>query len=94
MRFIFAPDPVWNFMKGTGIVTNGEEKYNFKLVNTTAWDETAWFIGAHADIASMGTCEVPLVQKNAGKEFVSLSAHNLTSDGTFVRSDSPYKPIG
>ena len=54
VRFVFAPDPIWNYMKDTGIVARYEEKYNMKIVNTTTWDETAWFVGGHADIASTG----------------------------------------
>lgn len=93
VRFVFAPDPVWNFMKDTGIVAKWEEKYNFKIVNTTTWDETAWFVGGHADIASMGTYEVPFVAENAGREFVSFGVYNLMRDSIFVRSDSPYKTM-
>lgn len=93
VRFVFAPDPVWNFMKDTGIVAKWEEKYNFKIVNTTTWDETAWFVGGHADIASMGTYEVPFVAENAGRDFVSFGVYNLMRDSIFVRSDSPYKTM-
>jgi ABC-type nitrate/sulfonate/bicarbonate transport system substrate-binding protein len=93
VRFVFAPDPVWNFMKDTGIVAKWEERYNMKIVNTTTWDETAWFVGGHADIASMGTYEVPFVAQNAGREFVSFGVYNLMRDSIFVRSDSPYKTM-
>ena len=93
VRFVFAPDAVWNYMNDTGIVTKWEEKYNFKMVNTTTWDETAWFIGGHADIASMGTYEVPMVEENSGKEFISFGKYNLMRDSIFVRSDSPYKSM-
>ena len=93
VRFVFAPDPVWNFMKDTGIVAKWEEKYNFTIVNTTTWDETAWFVGGHADIASSGTYEVPFMAQNSGKEFVSFGVYNLMRDSIFVRSDSPYKTM-
>jgi ABC-type nitrate/sulfonate/bicarbonate transport system substrate-binding protein len=93
VRFVFAPDPVWNFMKDTGIVAKWEERYNFKIVNTTTWDETAWFVGGHADIASMGTYEVPFVAENAGRDFVSFGVYNLMRDSVFVRSDSPYQTM-
>ena len=93
VRFVFAPDPVWNFMNDTGIVAKWEDRYNFKIVNTTTWDETAWFVGGHADIASLGTYEVPLLSEQSGKEFVSFGAYNMGRDGVFVRADSPYKSI-
>jgi len=93
VRFVFAPDPVWNFMQDTGIVAKWEEKYNFKMVNTTTWDDTAWFIGGHADISSSGTYEVPLLSENSGKKLVSFGVYNLMRDSIFVRADSPYKTI-
>ena len=93
VRFVFAPDPVWNYMQDTGIVAKWEERYNFKIVNTTTWDETAWFIGGHADIASLGTYEVPLLSEASGKKFISFGQYNMGRDGVFVRTDSPYKTM-
>ena len=93
VRFVFAPDPVWLFMQDTGIVAKWEERYNFKIVNTTTFDETAWFTGGHADIASMGTYEIPIIAENAGKEFVSFGAYNMTRDSMFVMGDSSYKSM-
>ena len=93
IRFVFAPDPVWNYMQDTGIVAKWEERYNFKLVNTTTWDETAWFVGGHADIASLATYEMPTLSENAGKEFVAFGVYNLMRDSIFIRSDSPYKSM-
>ena len=93
IRFVFAPDPVWNYMKDTGIVAKWEERYNFKIVNTTTWDETAWFVGGHADIASMGTYEVPLLEQSSGKEFVSFGRYNCARDSVYIRSDSSYKSM-
>ena len=90
VRFVFAPDAVWNYMRDTGIVTKWEEKYNFKIVNTQTWDETAWFIGGHADIASMGTYEVPMVEENAGKEFISFGNYNMDRDSVYVKAGAPY----
>ena len=93
VRFVFAPDPIWNFMQDTGIVAKWEDRYNFKLVNTTTWDETAWFTGGHADIASLGTYEVPLLQEASGKEFVCFGKYAMARDTTFVLIDSPYQSI-
>ena len=93
VRFVFAPDPVWNYMQDTGIVAKWEERYNFKIVNTQTWDETAWFVGGHADIASLGTYEVPLLESQSGKEFVSFGRYNMNRDSLYVMSDSPYKSM-
>jgi ABC-type nitrate/sulfonate/bicarbonate transport system substrate-binding protein len=93
LRFVFAPDPVWNYMKDTGIVAKYEDLYNFKIVNTTTPDEVAWFVGGHADIASLGSYEVPIVAKNTGAKFTIFAKYNATRNTFFVKADSPYKTI-
>jgi NMT1/THI5 like len=93
VRFVFAPDPIWNYMNDTGIVARYEEKYNMKIVNTETWDETAWFIGGHADIASTASYETPTMMLNSGKEFVAFGQYNMMRNTIFVKTDSPYQTI-
>ncbi len=93
VRFVFAPDPIWNYMNDTGIVARYEEKYNMKIVNTETWDETAWFVGGHADIASTASYETPTMMLNSGKEFIAFGQYNMMRNTIFVKADSPYKTI-
>lgn len=93
VRFVFAPDPIWNWMKDTGIIARYEEKYNMKIVNTETWDETAWFIGGHADIASTASYETPTMMLNSGKEFIAFGQYNMMRNTIFVKADSPYQSI-
>ena len=93
VRFVFAPDPIWNWMKDTGIIARYEEKYNMKIVNTETWDETAWFIGGHADITSTASYETPTMMLNSGKEFVAFGQYNMMRNTIFVKTDSPYQSI-
>jgi hypothetical protein len=93
VRFVFAPDPIWNYMQDTGVVARYEEKYNMKIVNTTTWDETAWFIGGHADIASLADYEMPPIVQNSGKEFIAFGQYNMMRNTIFVKADSPYQTI-
>lgn len=93
VRFVFAPDPIWNYMNDTGIVAKYEEKYNMKIVNTETWDETAWFIGGHADVASTASYETPTMQLNGGKEFIAFGQYNMMRNTIFVKADSPYQTI-
>jgi NMT1/THI5 like len=93
VRFVFAPDPIWNYMKDTGIVARYEEMYNMKIVNTTTWDETAWFIGGHADIASLADYEMPTIELNSGRKFIAFGQYNMMRNTIFVKADSPYHTI-
>jgi ABC-type nitrate/sulfonate/bicarbonate transport system substrate-binding protein len=93
VRFVFAPDPAWDYMNDTGIVAKWEDAYNMKMVNTTTPDEVAWFVGGHADIASLGTYETPIVAKNTGADFTIFGKYNATRNTFFVRADSPYHSI-
>ena len=93
VRFVFAPDPIWNYMQDTGVVARYEEKYNMKIVNTTTYDETAWFIGGHADVASIGSFEVPSIEVNSGKKFTAFAQYNFLRNSIFVRTDSPYQSM-
>jgi hypothetical protein len=93
VRFVFAPDPIWNYMKDTGIIARYEEKYNMKIVNTTTWDETAWFIGGHADIASLADYEMPTIELNSGRKFIAFGQYNMMRNTIFVKADSPYQTI-
>ena len=80
-------------MQDTGVVARYEEKYNMKIVNTTTWDETAWFIGGHADIASLADYEMPPIAQNSGKEFIAFGQYNMMRNTIFVKADSPYQTI-
>jgi ABC-type nitrate/sulfonate/bicarbonate transport system substrate-binding protein len=93
VRFVFAPDPVWSYMNDTGIVAKYEDKYNIKMVNTTTGDEVAWFVGGHADIASLGSFEVPIVAKNTGRDFTIFGKYNCSKNTFYVKADSPYKTM-
>jgi ABC-type nitrate/sulfonate/bicarbonate transport system substrate-binding protein len=93
VRFVFAPDPVLDFMKDSGIIAEYELKYDMKLVNSATWDEFAFFAGGHADIASTGDYEVPVLAKETGLDFTIFGAYNRLPTTFIVRSDSPIKTL-
>jgi ABC-type nitrate/sulfonate/bicarbonate transport system substrate-binding protein len=93
VRFVFAPDPVWDYMKDTGILATYEDKYNVKVVNTTTPDEVAWFVGGHADIASLASYEIPVVAKNTGRDFTAFAKYNVGRTSLTVKADSPYHSL-
>lgn len=93
VRFVFAPDPLMKYMQDTGIVTEYEEKCNIRLKTISTWDETAFFGGGHADIASTGDYEVTALQEETGQDYVVFGIYNLSRVPIFVKTDSPYQSI-
>ena len=74
-------------------MARNEEKYNVKIVNTSTWDETAWFIGGHADLVSPADIRDAAHPENTGKDLTAFGKNNLMRNTIFVKADSPYKTI-
>lgn len=93
IRFVFAPDPLMKYMQDTGIVTKYEEQCNIRVKNISTWDETAFFGGGHADVASTGDYEVAALTEETGQDYVIFGNYNVSRVPIFVRTDSPYQSI-
>ena len=67
MRFVFSPDPVWNWLEDEGILAEMEEEAGMTIERNESEDEFAFFAGGHADIVSTGSYETPVLEseKNA-----------------------------
>ena len=50
IRFTFAPDPAWDWMKDQGILEAMEQESGFRIIQLATWDEFATFAGGHADV--------------------------------------------
>src|SRR5688572_29934952 len=61
IRFTFAPDPAWDWVKDQGILEAMETESGFRIIQLATWDEFATFAGGHADVISTGTYETPLL---------------------------------
>jgi hypothetical protein len=62
IRFTFAPDPVWRWLKDQGIKDEMEQKAKIKILDSSTWDEFGIYAGGHADIVSIGSWEVPVLE--------------------------------
>ena len=88
VRFIFSPDPIIDYLNDTGKIVELEEQYNQRLIMTSTWDEFTGFAGGHADVVSMATYEVPVLEQETGIKTVTFGKYNALRITPVVRSDS------
>ena len=67
MRFVFSPDPVWNWLEDEGILAEMEEEAGITIERNESEDEFAFFAGGHADIVSTGSYETPVLEVGNGR---------------------------
>jgi hypothetical protein len=79
IRFTFAPDPAWDWVKDQGIVEKMEEKSGYRILQLATWDEFGTFAGGHADVVSTGSYETPLLDQQ-GVKTVTFGKFNMNKD--------------
>jgi len=93
IRFTFAPDPVWRWLKDQGIKDEMEQESKIKILDSSTWDEFGIYAGGHADVVSTGSFEVPELEKQTGVKSVVFGKYNIARAVIAVRADSPYQSI-
>ncbi|HEX5936199.1 MAG TPA: ABC transporter substrate-binding protein [Actinomycetota bacterium] len=91
MRFVFSPDPVWNWLEDEGILAEMEEESGFHIERNESEDEFAFFAGGHADIVSTGSYETPVLEAESDVETVTIGKYNKAKDIIIVKADSGYE---
>ncbi len=91
MRFVFSPDPVWNWLEDEGILAEMEEEAGITIERNESEDEFAFFAGGHADIVSTGSYETPVLEVETGVETVTIGKYNKAKDIVVVAADSGYE---
>jgi ABC-type nitrate/sulfonate/bicarbonate transport system substrate-binding protein len=90
IRFAFAPDPVWDYMKDEGIIEEMGTEAGFNVTQLETWDEFGLFAGGHADIISTGTYETPLFEER-GIETVTIGKYNMNKDLLVTRAEEGWE---
>ena len=93
IRFAFAPDPAWDWLADTGELALWEEENNIRIVTSSTWDEFTYFAGGHGDIVSMGTQEIPVLEKETSIETVTFGKYNYLREPMMTRADTGYKEL-
>jgi hypothetical protein len=89
IRFAFAPDPVWDYIKDSGILEDMEKQTGIQIVQLQTDDEFGIFAGGHADIVSTGSYETPLFDEK-GIPTMTVGKYNASKD-LLVAANPAYK---
>lgn len=93
IRFAFAPDPVWDYLRDTATLAQWEEDNNIRIVTSESWDEFTYFAGGHGDIVSMGTHELPVLEAETGLKVVAFGQYNHQRVPLFRRASDTYETL-
>lgn len=93
IRFTFAPDPVWDYIQDSGLKDEMEQESGILVLAAPTWNEFGVYAGGHADIGSVASFEVPLLENESGRPAVVFGKYNMTRAVMAVAADSPYQSI-
>ncbi len=94
IRFVFSPDPVWNWIEDQGILKRMEDESGYTIDRNESEDEFAFFAGGHADVVSTGSYETPVLEAENGVATVTIGKYNKAKDIVVVKADSGYNSFG
>lgn len=93
IRFTFAPDPVWDYLTDTGIRDEMEQACDVRILAAPTWDEFGIYAGGHADVVSVGSFEVPVVDKESGQNSTIFGKYNIERSIIVAPADSPAETL-
>jgi len=93
IRFTFAPDPVWDYLTDTGIRDEMEQACDVRILAAPTWDEFGIYAGGHADVVSVGSFEVPVVDKESGQHSTIFGKYNIDRSVIVAPADSPAETL-
>lgn len=93
IRFAFSPDPVWDYLRDTGMLAEWEERHNLRIHTSESWDEYTYFAAGHGDIVSLGTYELPLLEQETGVKVVAFGQYNHLRAQFMRKAGDPYETI-
>jgi hypothetical protein len=91
LRFVFSPDPVWNWLEDEGILEEMENEAGVTIERFESEDEFAFFAGGHADVVSTGSYETPVLEAETGAVTVTIGKYNKAKDIIVVAADSGFE---
>jgi ABC-type nitrate/sulfonate/bicarbonate transport system substrate-binding protein len=88
IRFTFAPDPVWDYLKDSGIREEMEAESGIRIIEQASWDEFGLYAGGHADVVSIASFEVPLLEEETDNPATVFGKYNIDRSVLVVPADS------
>ena len=93
IRFTFAPDPVWDYIADEGILAEMEEERGMRIIASSTWDEFGVFAGGHADVVSTASYEIPIIEKETGRDTLTIGRYNKDRSVVITRADNPAETL-
>lgn len=93
IRFTFAPDPVWDYITDQGILAEMEEESGMRIIASSTWDEFGVFAGGHADVVSTASYEIPIIEKETGRDTLTIGKYNKDRSVIIARADNPAETL-
>lgn len=93
IRFTFAPDPVWDYITDEGILAEMEQESGMRIIASSTWDEFGVFAGGHADVVSTATYEIPIIEKETGRDTLTIGKYNKDRSVIIARADNPAETL-
>lgn len=93
VKFAFAPEAIWDYMKREGVIARFEAEQGLKIRAISTWDEFTFFAGGHGELVSTATYELPVLEKQTKVKTVTFGKYNLLRITPVVRTDSPYQTL-
>jgi ABC-type nitrate/sulfonate/bicarbonate transport system substrate-binding protein len=93
VRFTFAPDPVWDYLTDNGIREEMEQECDVRILAAPTWDEFGIYAGGHADVVSVGSFEVPVVDEESGQDSTIFGKYNIERSIIVAPADSPAETL-
>ena len=82
IRLALAPDPVWEWLKDSGTVSEWEMSRNIRIEASSPFDQFSAFAGGHADVVVINALEVPQFVEQSDREPVVVG--RFTTDRSFL----------
>lgn len=93
IRFVFAPDALWDWLGDEGIREEMEQEAEMTILDSATWDEFGVFAGGHADVVSAASYEVPELIEAVGEPVAIFGKYNSDRSTFSVPADSDAQDI-
>ena len=93
IRYTSPPDPVFSYLKDTGVLAEWEEEHNLRIVRTESWDALDYFQGGHGDVASLATYELPVLEEESGIKVVAFGRYNHARTPLFRNASDRFETL-
>jgi ABC-type nitrate/sulfonate/bicarbonate transport system substrate-binding protein len=93
VRFAFAPEAIWDYMKREGVIDRFQKERGLNIQAISTWDEFTFFAGGHGELVSTASYELPVLERRTKTKTVTFGKYNLLRITPVARADSPYQTL-